>query len=114
MEMAEKSDPQARSAEEREAEILDLRSRLAEAEETIRAINNGEVDAVVVNGETGAKVYTLEGADHPYRVMVEQMQEGTVTLDPERLILYANPKFAAMIGTSGRDHWFAIRPFPGE
>ena len=77
--------------------VNDLRARLAEAEETIRAICSGEADAVVVSHSTGPRVYTLEGADHPYRVMVEQMHEGTVTLDRDHLILYANPQFAAIM-----------------
>ncbi len=80
--------------------IGDLLSRLWEAEETIRAIYSGEADAVVVNSPSGPRVYTLEGADHPYRVMVEQMHESTVTLDPKRLILYSNPQFAALIGAA--------------
>jgi PAS domain S-box-containing protein len=80
--------------------IGDLLSRLWEAEETIRAIYSGEADAVIVNSPSGPRVYTLEGADHPYRVMVEQMHEGTVTLDPNRLILYSNPQFAALIGAT--------------
>ena len=77
--------------------LNDLRARLAEAEETIRAICSGEADAVVVSHPTGPRVYTLEGADHPYRVMVEHMHEGTVTLDRDHLILYSNPQFAAMM-----------------
>jgi PAS domain S-box-containing protein len=76
----------------------DVFARLAELEETIRAIRFGEVDAVVVNGPNGHQVYTLEGADHPYRVLVEQMHEGTVTLDEDGLIVYSNPQFAAIIG----------------
>jgi PAS domain S-box-containing protein len=79
--------------------IQDLRRRLSEAEDTIRAIYSGEIDAVVVNNPTGPRVYTLEGADHPYRVMVEQMHEGTVTLSPDHLILYSNPQFARMMET---------------
>jgi hypothetical protein len=47
--------------------IGDLLSRLWEAEETIRAIYAGEADAVVVNSPSGPRVYTLEGADHPFR-----------------------------------------------
>ena len=67
--------------------VEELAARLSEAEETIRAIYSGEVDAVVVNDPSGPRVYTLEGADHPYRVMVEKMHEGTVTLSGDRLIL---------------------------
>lgn len=77
--------------------IQDLLARLAEAEETIHAIYSGEVDAVVVKNPSGPKVYTLDGADHPYRVMVEQMHEGTVTLGRDHLILYANPQFSKLM-----------------
>jgi len=79
--------------------VEDLVARLAQAEETIHAIHYGEVDAVVVNGPRGPQVFTLEGADHPYRVLVEQMREGTVTLDEEARILYSNCHFAAMVRT---------------
>jgi PAS domain S-box-containing protein len=77
--------------------IDDPLTRLEQAEATIRAIQAGEVDAVVVNGPHGPQVYTLQGADHPYRVLVEQMHEGTVTLDADRIILYSNRQFAAML-----------------
>lgn len=76
----------------------DLLARLAQAEETIQAIHHGEVDAVVVNGPRGPQVYTLEGADHPYRVLVEKMHEGTVTLNDHGLTLYSNPQFASLVG----------------
>lgn len=76
----------------------DVRLRLEEAEATIDAIYCGQVDAVVVKGPRGPQVYTLEGADHPYRVLVEQMHEGTVTLDSNRVILYSNRQFASIVG----------------
>jgi PAS domain S-box-containing protein len=97
--MAQPSTTQGTSTTEQDPRLEDLRARLAEAEETIRAIYSGEIDAVVVNGPAGPRVYALEGADHPYRVMVERMHEGTVTMDHSRVILYSNPQFAAMIGT---------------
>jgi PAS domain S-box-containing protein len=83
--------------DDRDSRIESLTLRLAQAEEMIRAIHLGEVDAVVVNGARGPQVYTLEGADHPYRVLVEQMHEGTVTLDASGLILYCNRQFALMV-----------------
>jgi hypothetical protein len=61
-------------------ELEDLRQRLQEAEETLGAIRSGEVDALVVSGPSGEKVFTLEGAEHPYRVLVESMNEGAVSL----------------------------------
>ena len=81
------------------ARIAELETRLAEAEETLDAIRQGGVDAVVINGPTGEQVYALEGPDHPYRVLVEEMHQGTVTLVPDGLILYCNRQFAAMVKT---------------
>src|ERR1700744_4676566 len=72
--------------------------RLQEAEETLQAIRTGEVDAVVIAGPTGQQVYTLENADRPYRVLVEQMKEGAVTLSEDGVILYCNRRFAALVG----------------
>ncbi|MGB8681478.1 MAG: PAS domain-containing sensor histidine kinase [Candidatus Binatus sp.] len=80
-------------------ELDDLRQRLQEAEETLDAIRSGEVDALVVSGPSGEKVFTLEGAEHPYRVLVESMNEGAVSLSDERTILYCNSAFARMVGT---------------
>ena len=74
-----------------------LRARLEEAEETLRAIRSGEVDALVVNGPRGEQVFTLEGADHGYRILVETMTEGAVTLRDNGIIFYCNARFAAMI-----------------
>ena len=89
---------QTAAARVRRERIVDLQSRVEQAESTIRAIQEGEIDAVVVNGPNGPQVYTLEGADHPYRVLVEQMHEGTLTIDDDGVILYCNHQFAAMIG----------------
>src|SRR6201992_3602622 len=76
----------------------ELVSRLREAEETLEAIRTGEVDAVVVAGPAGQQVYTLENADRPYRVLVEQMQEGAVTFSHDGTILYCNERFAPLAG----------------
>jgi len=78
--------------------IAELRLRLSEAEETLDAIRNGEVDAVVVGGVSGQQVYTLENADRPYRVLIEQMQEGAVTLARDGTLLYCNMRFASLLG----------------
>jgi PAS domain S-box-containing protein len=75
-----------------------LRVRLAEAEEMLRAIRQGEIDALVVEGAGGNQVYTLHSADEPYRHLVEEMQEGAVVLTKGGEILYANARFAALVG----------------
>ena len=78
-------------------ELAELRARLAETEETLRAIRSGEVDAVVVAGKQGPQVFTLEGAEHAYRVLIECMNEGALTLTADKMILYANQCFARMV-----------------
>jgi PAS domain S-box-containing protein len=78
--------------------VDELRARLLETEETLEAIRNGDVDAVVVGGPSGQQVYTLENADRPYRVLIEQMQEGAVTLSADGTILYSNQRFASIVG----------------
>jgi PAS domain S-box-containing protein len=79
-------------------EIEELRARLGEAEDTLQAIRTGDVDALVVEGPDGRRVYTLVGAEQPYRVLVEAMDEGAVTLDEDGTILYSNLPFAALVG----------------
>ncbi len=75
-----------------------LRARLAEAEDMLRAIRQGEIDALVVEGAGGHQVYTLHSAEEPYRNLVEQMQEGAVVLTAGGDILYSNARFAALVG----------------
>ncbi|WP_243374707.1 ATP-binding protein [Geotalea sp. SG265] len=79
------------------AENEELRLRLEEAEEILRAIHSGEVDALVVKAPGGERIYTLEGADFAYRVLVESMNEGAVTLAPDGTILYCNRVLATML-----------------
>lgn len=86
--------------DERDIELEDLRSRLAEAEEILRAIRAGEVDALIVGREDAQAIYTLKSADSPYRLLVEQMREGAVTLSGEGVILYCNAAFARMVSIS--------------
>jgi PAS domain S-box-containing protein len=81
----------------RDREVEDLTARLSEAEDTLRAIRKGDVDAVLVDGATGPEVYTLHSADRPYRIIVERMQEGALTLSPDATILYANRSLATLL-----------------
>ena len=67
-----------------------LRARLADAEDMLRAIRKGEIDALVVEGDGGNQIYTLHSAEEPYRNLVEQMQEGAVVLTALGHILYSN------------------------
>src|SRR5581483_3674481 len=78
-------------------EMDDLRRRLQEAEDTINAIREGHVEALVVSAPEGEQVYTLRTADQPYRLMVEQMREGALTLGADGTILYCNERFAELM-----------------
>ena len=78
-------------------EFAELRVRLTEAEETLSAVRTGDVDTLVVAGKQGPQVFTLQGAEHAYRVLIESMNEGALTLTADKMILYANQCFARMV-----------------
>ena len=90
------------SLEAAQAELSSLaetRARLVEAEETLRAIRHGEVDALVVSTSApGDQVFTLSGADRPYRIFVENMQEGAATLSSTGVVLFANDRLGLLLG----------------
>src|SRR5512146_1300401 len=74
-----------------------LRSRLEEAEDTLRAIREHEIDALVVEGSDGDQVFTLHGAEQPYRILIESMSEGAGTIAPDGTILYCNAQLAELL-----------------
>ena len=81
--------------------LSDALVRMAEAEDTLRAIAAGEVDAFVVSdGRPGRRVFTLSTADRPYRMFVENMRDGAATLSSSGLILYANRRLAELLSCS--------------
>src|SRR5690348_5926740 len=79
-------------------QFSELQSRLIEAEDTLNAIRNGTVDALVVRTPRGEQLFTLKGADQTYRVLVEGMNEGALTIR-RGIISYCNNRFAEMSGT---------------
>lgn len=80
-----------------QAERKELRRQLDEATDTIEAIRTGMIDALVVQGNDGHQLYTLNSADQTYRVFIERMREGALTLNREGVILYSNSQFARML-----------------
>lgn len=104
-----------------------LRSRLDEAEELLEALRSGKVDAILGLGSSGDRILKLEGSEDPYRLVVETMGEGAITLSAaDNTILYCNRRFAEMmqndpaelvgsrfsdlVATSSRSAWDAILP----
>ena len=100
-----------RRPKDSEGQVKKLKDRLAAAEETLAAIRGGQVDAILVSGAAGDRVLTLSGAENGYRVFVEAMSEGAVTVSPDGTIFYCNRGFAGilarpldqLIGTSFRE-----------
>jgi PAS domain S-box-containing protein len=80
-------------------ELAELKTRLAEAEDTLDAIRRGEVDGLVASGPEGDQVFTLKGAEMPYRMLVEEMNQGALMLIPDGTIFYANSRFADLSKT---------------
>jgi PAS domain S-box-containing protein len=78
----------------------ELRASLAEANETLDAIRNGEVDAIVVSGAGGEKVFSISSAETPYRVIIEEMNEGAVVLSADGVVLYCNRRFAELVSVA--------------
>ncbi|HUS00413.1 MAG TPA: PAS domain-containing protein, partial [Chitinophagaceae bacterium] len=80
-----------------EQDIEELRQQLEESNDTIEAIRTGQVDALIVKDKNGHQLYTLKSADQTYRVFIEKMIEGAVTLNNKGIILYSNSRFASMM-----------------
>jgi PAS domain S-box-containing protein len=88
--------PQPR-LEELAAENSELRARLADAEQTLEAIRGGHIDALVIDSPEGQRIFSLAGAERPYRSLIEQMQEGAATLNNDGSIEYCNRAFAGLL-----------------
>jgi PAS domain S-box-containing protein len=80
------------------ADAETLRLRLAEANEALEAIQQGDVDALIVHVGDADQVYTRFTPDEPYRDLIEQMHEGAVVLTDAGDILYCNARFAILVG----------------
>jgi PAS domain S-box-containing protein len=79
----------------------DLRRRLEEVEDALRALRAGEADAILVEVER-EKVFTLESADKPYWLLVAQMPQPAATLTGDGTIISCNRRFADLL----------VRPLP--
>jgi two-component system, OmpR family, phosphate regulon sensor histidine kinase PhoR len=104
-----------RTYEELIAQVEELQTQLAESHDTIEAIRSGEVDAFIVKNNNKHELYTLKTADQTYRVFIEKMAEGAVTINKEGIILYSNTSFSNMVNLPlekvlGHPFWNFIPP----
>lgn len=100
MENAKSYEQLLKELEDTQSQLKETRCQLEEANDMIEAIRTGQVDALVIKSDVGHQLYTLESADVIYRIFIEQMTEGAVTLNPEGKILYCNTRFSAWTGLS--------------
>lgn len=84
-------------------QIRSLTERLEEAEETLRAVRSGEIDAFIVQGPHGEQIYALRSAEQPYRNLIEDMLEGAAILTVEGDIAYCNKRFAELVAVPLED-----------
>jgi PAS domain S-box-containing protein len=78
-------------------QIATLEAELQDAQDTLVAIRAGDADSLLVTGANGPQVYTLESADRPYRMLIERMREGALTLSEGGEVLYCNQYLADML-----------------
>jgi PAS domain-containing protein len=90
------SEPQVSVVDESVA--ADEAQHLPRLEQAVRAIGSGEVDALFISDAAGRRLITLNGADRAYRLLVEGMADGALTLTPDGVVAWCNRSFAALIG----------------
>ena len=94
-----KRPPADGSVSDLQRQFEEMEAQLDEAEETLRAIREGEVDAFAVSTPAGHRIYSLEGSDRAYRLLIEDISEGALTLTGDGLILFCNRRFSEIVGT---------------
>jgi two-component system phosphate regulon sensor histidine kinase PhoR len=93
------TEPFASATAALEQRIKLLEATIEEQNKTLDAIQHGDIDVLVGNEHPDDyNLYTLESVDQPYRIFIEQIQEGAMTLREDGAILYGNPRFAKMLG----------------
>lgn len=78
-------------------EINELKQQLHVANESIEFIKNGKIDALVIPDKDKLKVFTEKTSDRTYRLLIDKMNEGVVTVNQEGIILYSNSHFSEMV-----------------
>jgi signal transduction histidine kinase len=86
-----------RELQKTKEKLAKVQRSLHEAQAAFEAIQKGEIDALIIGGTQDPQVYTLKGADHTYRLFLENMNEGALTVNEEGVILFANNHFSRMV-----------------
>jgi PAS domain S-box-containing protein len=81
-----------------EQPIADAEFQLPRLEQPVQAVGSGAVDALFISDASGRRLITLNGADRAYRLLVEDMADGALTLTPDGVVAWCNRSFAALLG----------------
>ncbi|MBA2583023.1 MAG: PAS domain-containing sensor histidine kinase [Bacteroidetes bacterium] len=65
--------------------------------EVLESVESENIDALVVADKKKLRILREETADEIYRLLIEKMNEGAVTLNEDGLIIYCNFCFASML-----------------
>jgi PAS domain S-box-containing protein len=89
------------------AENAELRAQLGEAEEMLRAIRCGEVDALVVENGAGPQIYALQGLDaetNRFRgEILGQISDAVIASDEDERIVYLNAAAEHLYGLAATE-----------
>jgi len=89
------------------AENAELRARLEEAEEALRAIRSGEVDALVIDAASGPRVFTLQGLDAESNrlrgEMLAQVSDVVIAVDGKQRVTFLNAAAAILYGVTSSE-----------
>jgi PAS domain S-box-containing protein len=79
--------------------LEDMTLGVEEAQEALAAIRKGQVDALVISrAGQRQEVVLLQGADRAYQVLLETLNEGALAVTAGGLVVYANLRFAELVG----------------
>ena len=99
--------PTISSEEMLRAENAELRARLEEAEETLRAIRAGEVDGLVVQSSAGPQLFVLQSEDaeaNRFRSdILAKVSDAVIAIDDEQRVIYLNAAAEQQYGVSASE-----------
>ena len=89
------------------AENAELRTRLGETMDMLLAIRRGEIDALVVEGESGSRLFTLPGLDaetNRFRgEILAQISDAVIVCDSEERVVYLNVAAESLYGLAASE-----------
>jgi PAS domain S-box-containing protein len=85
------------SSPHKKSDVSELRERVREHEELVRALQGGEVDAVVVHENDDTSIARLQTDEPLYRTLIEALPQGVATVLSEGTIVYANRHLTTLV-----------------